>query len=138
MIEIFSAIAVALFVIMVNIFLSKKVSSKLIGATVLCSIAFIYVGFALTENVTNNIILEVVVALIFYFIAIIGYSGNGYLIALGIVLHGLWDFSHHSVKIVSTDIPDYYPLFCFIVDIILGIYFFLHFKKKLIESKTRA
>ena len=138
MIESIAAIITALFVIIVNTILLKKISDKLIAATVLCSIAFIYVGFALTENVTRNIILEIVVALIFYFIAITGYSKNSYLIALGIILHGFWDISHHSISIVSTDIPDYYPLFCLIVDILLGIYFFLLFKMKGIESKKRA
>lgn len=128
MITIITAIVTSVTVIIFSTLLSKYVSVKLVAGTILCSIAFIYVGFALTENITVNVILEVCVALFFYFIAILGYSKNGYLIAYGIVMHGLWDIFHHNGSIVKTNIPDYWPLYCSAIDFILGIYFFLYFK----------
>ena len=130
MIQLLSAIAIALFVIVFDIFLSKHFSTKLIAATALCSIAFIYVGFSLKGNPVSSIVLEILVALVFYLIAVIGYSKNNSLIAYGIVLHGIWDILHHNASFVKTDIPTYYPIFCLIADLLLGAYFFLVLRAK--------
>src|SRR3954471_1833747 len=128
MIQILSAIATALFIIMFNMLLSKYFSAKLIAATILCSIAFIYVGFSLKGNTVSSIVLEVLVAVVFYFIALIGYSRYNYLIAFGIVLHGIWDIFHHHALLIKTDIPSYWPVYCLVTDIIVGFYFFIVFK----------
>ena len=129
MIQILSAIATAAILIIASILLSKHFSSRLFAATILCSIAFIYVGFALMGNTVHSIELEVSVAVVFYFIALIGYSYNNALIAYGIVLHGIWDLLH-SGSLVKTNIPDYWPLYCLLVDFILGVYFFFAFRMK--------
>ena len=129
MFEILAAVVAASIVIMVTTLLSKHFSEKLIAASVLCSIAFIYVGFSLMGNSVNSIVLEVSVAVFFYFLAMIGYSKNNFLIAYGIVLHGIWDLLHQNGLLIKTNIPDYYPLFCLSVDVILGIYFFLLFSR---------
>ena len=130
MIQILLAIATALIVIILTILLSKKFSAKLIAATILCSIAFIYIGFSLKGNAMSTIGLEVLVAVAFYFIALIGYSRDNALIAYGIVLHGIWDLLHHNALVVKTDIPNYWPLYCLVVDFILAVYFFFVFRKK--------
>lgn len=128
MIQLLSAIATTLFVILFTRLLSKHFSARLVAATTLCSIAFIYVGFSLKGNPVSSTVLEVLVALIFYLIAVIGYSKNNFLIAYGIVLHGIWDILHHKAYFVKTDIPGYYPIYCIIVDLLLGVYFFLVFR----------
>ena len=130
MIQILSAIATALIIITFTILVSKHFSAKLVAATILCSIAFIYVGFSLKGNTVSSIVLEVLVALTFYFIAIIGYSRHNALIAYGIVLHGIWDMLHHNASLVKTNIPDYWPLYCLITDIICGVYFFIVLRTK--------
>ena len=138
MIEIITAMVTATIIIVVCSTLLKYISVKLLAATILCSIAFIYVGFALSDNITQNVIIEVSVALIFYSIAIIGYSKNSYLIAYGIMAHGIWDIFHPHLNSVQTAIPDYWALYCFVTDMILGIYFFLFFKinSKAIKKNT--
>src|SRR3954447_7866233 len=128
MIQILSAIATALIIIMITILFSKHFSAKLIAATVLCSIAFIYVGFSLKGNTVSSIVLEVLAAVVFYFIALIGYSRYNYLIAYGIVLHGIWDIFHHNALLIKTDIPSYWPVYCLVTDILTGVYFFIVFK----------
>ena len=130
MIQILSAITTALIVIIFTVLLSKHFSAKLVAATILCSIAFIYVGFSLKGNTKGLIVLEVLIAVVFYLIAVIGYSKNNYLIAYGIVLHGIWDILHQNASLVKTDIPDYWPLYCLITDIICGVYFFIVFRTK--------
>ena len=96
MIQILSAIATALIIVIITILFSKQFSAKLVAANVLCSIAFIYAGFSLKGNTVSSIVLEVLVALVFYFIAIIGFVRCNSLIAYGIVLHGIWDITHHN------------------------------------------
>ena len=130
MIQLLSAIATAVFVILITVLLSKHFSARLAAATILCSIAFIYVGFSLEGNPVSSIVLEVLVAVVFYLIAVIGYSKNNSLIAYGIVLHGIWDILHHKASFVKTDIPGYWPLYCLIVDFLLGVYFFSVFRGK--------
>src|SRR5690349_4748404 len=128
MIETIAAIITAVACIIITLVLSKYFTSKLIAATILVAIAFIYVGFSLKDNPINSIILEISVALVFYFMAIIGYTRNSLLIAFGILLHGVWDIFHHKGIPIQTDIPGYWPTFCFIVDIIDGLFFLFLFR----------
>ena len=130
MIEIIAAIVTALAVVLVMPILFKYFTPQLIASTILCSIAFIYVGFALKENPVSAILLEVTVSVIFYFIAIIGCAKNVYLIAYGIILHGIWDILHHNGMLVTTNIPLYWPSYCLILDFIWGIYFLIIFKRQ--------
>ena len=129
MIEIMSGIVVGVVIIILSQVLSKYFTYKLIATTILVAIAFIYVGFALEGNPVSLIILEIVVALFLYFLAIIGYTRNNILIAYGIILHGIWDIFHHNGWLVETNVAGYWPSFCFIVDIIDGLYFLIIFKR---------
>ena len=142
MIEAISGVVTAIvYIIIVRLF-SKYFAPKLFAATTLVAIAFIYVGYSLKGNPAGNIILEVAVALIFYFVALIGFMRNGSLIAIGIIFHGVWDILHHNAHIISTDIPHYWPTFCLIVDIIDGIYFLIIFRNQAqslgVASKSRV
>ena len=130
MIETISGIVVAVVIIILYRMLSKYFTAKLFAASILVAIAFIYVGFSLKDNPVSFIILEIGFALVLYFMAIIGYTRNSLLIAYGIVLHGLWDIFHHNGFLIGTDVPYYWPSFCFTIDIIDGLYFLIIFKKE--------
>jgi hypothetical protein len=130
MIEAISGIVAAILIIVISRLLSRYITSKLYAATILVAIAFIYVGFSLKDNPPGLILLEVAVALILYFVAVIGYTRNNSLIAYGIIFHGLWDIAHHNGFFIRTDIPDCWPRFCMIIDVIDGIYFLIIFRKK--------
>ena len=130
MTEIISGIVVAVAIIIISRLVARFFSTKLFAATVLVAIAFIYVGFSLKENPVNAIILESAMALVFYFLALIGYTRNPSLIAYGIILHGVWDILHHQSCLVKTDVAAYWPLFCLIVDIIDGVYFLYIFNRR--------
>lgn len=130
MIEAISGVVTSVIIIILSQLLSKIFSTKLIATTILVAIAFIYVGFSLKGNPVSTIVLETVIALFFYFVAIIGYTKKNVLIAYGIILHGVWDIFHHKSFLVATNIPVYWPSFCFIVDIIDGLYFLFVFKKQ--------
>ena len=130
MIETISGVVVAVAVIILTQVLSGYFTAKLMAATNLVAIAFIYVGFSLKDNPGGLTVLEVLVSLVFYFMAIIGYIRNGYAIAYGIILHGVWDICHHNGSLIGTHIPGYWPLFCLVVDIIDGLYFLILFKSQ--------
>ena len=129
MIEILSAVGCSLVIIILARVLSKVFTTKLFAASILVAIAFIYVGFSLKGNPISLIILEIAAALVFYFIALVGYKSNPALIAYGIIGHGVWDFLHHRLALIPTSIPTYWPLFCSVVDLITGIYFLIMFRR---------
>lgn len=131
MIETASGIATAIVVIILSQVLSKYFAANLIAATVLVAIAFIYVGFSLKDNPAGLVIVETGAALVFYFLAIIGFTRNGSLLAYGIILHGMWDLFHHKGLVLKTDVPRYWPSFCLIVDVVDGLYFLALFKSRI-------
>lgn len=130
MLEIIYGILVAVVIIVLAQVLSKYVSTRLFAASTLVAIAFIYVGFSLKGNPAELIVLEAGIALVFYFMALIGYTSYSSLLAYGIILHGIWDIFHHYAVLIGTDIPSYWPSFCLTVDLIDGIYFLLVFRNQ--------
>jgi hypothetical protein len=137
MIEVLSGIASAVVVILLIRLLPEYFPAKLIACTALCAMAFIYVGFSMQGNTTNAMVLEISMALIFYSIAIIGYLKNASFIGYGILLHGVWDLLHHHGFVIKTTIPNYWPPYCSVIDIIWGVYFILYFKKQAITLSTK-
>jgi len=130
MIEAISGIAAAVIIIILAQILSRYFELRIIATTILVAIAFIYVGYALKDNRVSSIVLESTFAMALYFLAIIGDKKNKLLIAYGIILHGIWDIFHHNGFLIGTDVPVYWPSFCFIIDIIDGIYFYIVFKRQ--------
>ena len=135
MAETISGIITAIVIIIISRYKPLYLTQKLFAATILVAIAFIYVGFSLKENQVMCIVLESGFALLLYVIAIIGYTKNNSLLAYGIIIHGIWDILHHNNLFVTTNVPGYWPLYCFVIDIIDGIYFLVIFKsQKMTES----
>jgi hypothetical protein len=130
MMAVFLGFLTAFGIILLTFLLVKYFSTKLMAATILCAIAFIYVGFSMQGNTVNYIILVVLVALLFYFLAILGYTKYPSLIGYGTLLHGVWDFFHHHALVINANIPDYWPLYCLVTDLITGIYFVLYFTRQ--------
>lgn len=130
MTETISGIVAAIVIIILSRVLVKYFTTRLFAATVLVAIAFIYVGFSLKNNPAELIMLESGVALVFYFMALTGYTRNNKLIAIGIILHGVWDILHHNKFLIGTDVPVYWPSFCLTIDLVDGLYFLFVFKKE--------
>src|ERR1043165_9379183 len=107
MIETISGIITAVVLIVVYRILSKYFTAKLLAATTLVAIAFIYVGFSLKDNPVSLLVLEGAIALRLYFVASIGYIRNGVAIAYGIIFHGVWDICHHHGFLIGTNVPGY-------------------------------
>ena len=127
--ELFWGLITALLLILLAPFLQKYFPMKLLAATILVAIAFIYVGFALKEDSLNGIVIEVIAALVFYFMAVFGYAKNSRLIAVGILLHGIWDILHHFASGLNAN-PEFWPVYCLTIDVIWSIYFYRIFKNQ--------
>jgi hypothetical protein len=130
MVEAIWGVVAAIAIIILAQTLSRFFPIKLFATACLVAIAFIYVGFSLKDNPASSIILETGVAILLYFAALFGYTRNSSLIAYGIIFHGIWDILHHDQILITTDVPVYWPTFCFTIDIIDGLYFLLIFKRK--------
>jgi len=87
--------------------------------TVMIWIAANYVLFAAMDASRRTLILEIIVAGVFLLLAIIGYKTNLWLVALGIVGHGVFDLVHHFF-IENPGVPRWWPGFCLIFDVIFG------------------
>ena len=86
-------------------------------------IALYYVLFAFQSNANDEILFEVVIALLFSALAVWGHHKSLKIVASGLVLHGVYDlFQGHIV--FSTNPPHWWPLFCLGFDATLGIWLF--------------
>ncbi|MDH5228641.1 MAG: hypothetical protein OEZ58_03535 [Gammaproteobacteria bacterium] len=107
-------------------------------AACLTVIALFYVFFALFADQTKAFLWETLFAFCFILIALLGKRISGYLVAMGIITHGVFDIFHDQI-IVNSGMPQWWPLYCGIVDIALGIWILIlsHFANKQ-QMQTRA
>jgi len=87
--------------------------------TVLIVIASYYVLFAVMAASGRTLVLEIVVASGFLVFAIIGYKKSHWLVAIGLVGHGVFDIVHH-LAIENPGVPHWWPGFCSAFDVTLG------------------
>ena len=92
----------------------------------LAAIGAIYAGFALIDARLSVQITEIVVALAFFAISIVGLWFSPLVLALAYVGHGAWDTLHH-LGAVSTAIPRWYPSFCLGYDCLVAVYILRRF-----------
>ena len=87
--------------------------------TVLIVIATYYVLFAVIGGAHETLIAELMVAGGFILLAIVGYRTSLWVVALGLVAHGIFDYTHGSF-IENAGVPVWWPGFCLAVDVTLG------------------
>lgn len=92
--------------------------------TVLTVIALVYVLFAVMTGTTSTIVAESAIAAVFVALSIGAARWDppraaALLIAAGLVAHGVYDLVHDAV-VANTAVPDWWPTFCGVVDVVLG------------------
>lgn len=97
--------------------------------TALIVIASYYCLFAVVGGSNPALVRELVVAAVFIVIAAVGFRINLWLVAAGIVGHGVFDFFHHLV-IDNPGLPTWWPMFCMSIDIVIGAYLALMLVRK--------
>ena len=90
-------------------------------STVLVIIASYYVLFAVLSGSGGALVWELVIAVSFSTVAIIGALFFPMLVGTGIVAHGLFDIVH-DVLIENSGVPAWWPSFCASIDVLLGIW----------------
>lgn len=90
-------------------------------STVLVIIASYYVLFAVLDGSGHALVWELVIAVAFSTVAIIGALFLPTLVGIGIVAHGLFDLVHDGL-IENPGVPAWWPGFCGSIDIVLGLW----------------
>lgn len=90
-------------------------------ATVLVIIASYYVLFAVLGGSTRALGWEMVIALAFSTVGILGALHAPFLVGAGIVAHGLFDLVH-DMLVVNAGVPTWWPSFCGSIDVLLGLW----------------
>jgi hypothetical protein len=91
----------------------------------LAMIAGVYIGFAISDGRRDKLILEVVIALGFCMLVLIGMWKWPVLIAVGYLLHAVWDLAHHPFKF-GARVKSWYPPACVIYDALVGAFIYIH------------
>lgn len=89
--------------------------------TVLVVIAAYYILFAVMGGSRQALVWELVIAVAFSTVAIMGALYLPLFVGAGIVAHGLFDFVHFTM-IQDAGVPDWWPGFCGSLDVVLGLW----------------
>jgi hypothetical protein len=88
-------------------------------SVVLIVVATYYILFAAMGANRSTLLMEIVGATVFLVFAVIGYKKSAWIVAAGLVGHGVFDFVHHGL-IADPGVPQWWPGFCAAYDIALG------------------
>lgn len=93
-------------------------------STVLSVIALVYVLFAVMDGSPSVLWIESATALTFIMLSVAGSRVEKHafwILAAGLVLHGAYDLVH-EVIVSNRAVPVWWPVFCGVVDITLGLW----------------
>jgi hypothetical protein len=85
--------------------------------TLLVVIASYYVLFAAMAGSSRTLVVELVIMAVFVVIAKIGFARNLWLIVMGLIAHGIFDFFHAGI-VSNPGVPAWWPSFCLAVDVV--------------------
>jgi hypothetical protein len=108
----------------------KSINKPIMYGLILSGIGFLYVGY--TWMKFDQLVITIIQAVVFVFIAYFGVKRSIYILAAGYFLHGLWDLGYKYIA-DSQLIPPEYDIFCLTVDFIIGAYLLI-LKKTAPES----
>jgi hypothetical protein len=125
MLPVIAAIALTLFIIVATRWSGNEVKAS--GYPfILTTFPLVGVGFALYVNDSTAVIKEFIYGIPFFAIAILAalFLKNRIvqvLLILGYAGHAAYDAVNHSL-LINPGIPDYWPVFCGLIDILLAAY----------------
>ena len=112
----------------------KRLNKETIYGLILFAIGVLYVGYTWTD--TLSLIITIIQAVVFLFIAYYGIRKNIYILAAGYFLHGLWDVAYNLFRLPNL-MPPHYDLFCLSIDFTMGIYLVIY-QYRLIKNKVAS
>jgi len=107
----------------------KDLAGRTLLATVLFAAAGAYFGFAFNESTPRIwVLIELLQVIAFGTLGLYGWRGSPYWLALGYLLHPLWDFGVHHVGPGWTFAPLPYVIACISFDWVVAAYIFIAYR----------
>ena len=106
--------------ILIGILLPEAVTLNLL-ALLLFGIASIYFGFAVADGRTKALLIEASIVLLYLGLAILGIQLSAWILVIGYVLHGFWDWGHHN-RDFGAQVVSWYIPFCVLYDWIIAVF----------------
>lgn len=88
--------------------------------------ACVYLGAALSDGRVKWISIEFILSCVFFNLAFLGLVYSPVWLAVGFLVHGLWDILHHP-KLIKTKVVKWFPPLCAIYDLVVAIFIFQFF-----------
>ena len=125
--------AIAGFVLSVVAFLLSRFLKDVVGRTLLATVLFAaagaYFGFAFNESTPRIwVLIELLQVIAFGTLGLYGWRGSPYWLALGYLLHPLWDFGVHHIGPGWTFAPLPYVIACISFDWVVAAYIFIAYR----------
>ena len=105
-------------------------------ATTLIVVASYYILFAVMGGSRHALIIEILAASVFCVFAALGFRGSLWLLAVGLVGHGVFDFLRRGL-IENPGVPRWWPGFCCAFDVIFGGWLVVRLLQKMNFSNER-
>ncbi len=102
--------------------------------TALIVIAMLYDLFAVMGGSTKALLLELSVSAVFIATAALGFRRNLWIVAAGLVGHGVMD-SFHAHLVDNPGVPAWWPAFCATYDVVAGAILAFLLKRSAIQPK---
>jgi hypothetical protein len=84
--------------------------------TVLIVVALYYVLFAVMSGSVQTVLLESILATVFWIAAVVGFKSNTWLVAGGLAAHGVFDAVHGYI-LENSGVPVWWPAWCLAYDV---------------------
>lgn len=97
-----------------------KIHGKLYAAALIIA-ASIYVGFSSLSQNNTWIFTEIIGVIIFSVIAFVGIKFSAWFLAMGWLIHPVWDLLINNHKL-ATFVPYWYPIVCIGYDFVIALY----------------
>jgi hypothetical protein len=98
-------------------------------STILMVVACFYALFAVMGGSSRALLVESIGITGFFVVAAAGFRGSMWLVAAGLVGHGVFDAFHHRL-IANPGVPAWWPAFCGSFDVAAGIYLALLLRRR--------
>ena len=124
-------------------FLLSRFTRDIVGRTLLATVLFAaagaYLGFAFQQGMFRVwVLIELLQAIAFGVLGLIGWRGPVKWLALGWALHPLWDFGLHYLGPGNTFAPMSYTIACISFDWVVAAYIFIAYRGASLQAPSRG
>lgn len=102
----------------------------------LMAIALFYIVFAFEHGGPTEIIVQSMIGILFFLLAILGYKTSLYIVAAGLIMHGLFDMAYSGVA--SNPSPEWWAPLCLAIDVVLGVFLIFSIKIEKVENRAQS